>query len=365
MKALLLCASIFRLGGIDEFNQNLFKALELEFKDSEFTVISLLDNKEEAFSLWVNLKLLFCSESSSLFLKKIVFSIKSLKIILSKKPAYVICTHLGVSQIAYYLSKVCKFKYAVITHGKEVWDLKRGNKYRILESADLILTVSNYTRTKLINNHINPAKVVILKNMVDTGRFYPEVKNRQLLKSLSIENKKILLTVGRIVRGRHKGYYEMLEVVTKLSEDYVWLVVGSGNDLSRLISKAQENKIMHKIRFCENVRRKMLVDYYNLCDVFVMPSKEEGFGIVFLEALACGKPVITGNKDGSREALLDGRLGTLINPDNIEEIISAVQSICLRGDGRPSEFLRKEVEDNFGIKVFNERVRLIFSEFLK
>ena len=67
-----------------------------------------------------------------------------------------------------------------------------------------------------------------------------------------------------------------------------------------------------------------LCSHYNLCDLFAMPSKGEGFGIVFLEALACGKPMIAGNKDGSVEAVLNGELGALVDPDNVAEIANAI-----------------------------------------
>ncbi len=77
-------------------------------------------------------------------------------------------------------------------------------------------------------------------------------------------------------------------------------------------------------------------EHYNICDVFAMPSKGEGFGIVFLEALGCGKPVIAGNKDGSVEPLLDGKLGRLVDPDSVEQIADAICSTLSAIGGRRS-----------------------------
>jgi glycosyltransferase involved in cell wall biosynthesis len=91
-----------------------------------------------------------------------------------------------------------------------------------------------------------------------------------------------------------------------------------------------------------------------------MPSKGEGFGIVFLEALACGKPVIAGNKDGSRDALLDGELGILVDPDNIDEIAETIVKVLKKDvpekllDGK---YLRKRVLEVYGFDKFKERVR--------
>jgi glycosyltransferase involved in cell wall biosynthesis len=103
-----------------------------------------------------------------------------------------------------------------------------------------------------------------------------------------------------------------------------------------------------------------LVFYYNLCDCFVMPSKCEGFGMVFLEALACGKPVIAGNKDGSVDAVLDGELGVLVDPDNKDQIKDAIVDILKREvpenllDG---EYLRKRVTQAYGFDKFKERLK--------
>ncbi|NEO27474.1 MAG: glycosyltransferase family 4 protein, partial [Kamptonema sp. SIO4C4] len=71
-----------------------------------------------------------------------------------------------------------------------------------------------------------------------------------------------------------------------------------------------------------------LGDYYNLCDVFAMPSYGEGFGIVYLEALATGKPVLGVNQDGAVDALCHGKLGALVNPHDVDEIANTLISIC-------------------------------------
>ena len=90
-----------------------------------------------------------------------------------------------------------------------------------------------------------------------------------------------------------------------------------------------------------------------------MPSKKEGFGYVFLEALACGKPVIAGNCDGSRDPLLDGELGQLVDPDNVDEVADAIRRVVDNSlDGRllDGAYLRRRVVEEFGIDRFNQRV---------
>ncbi|MBA7664368.1 GDP-mannose-dependent alpha-(1-6)-phosphatidylinositol monomannoside mannosyltransferase [subsurface metagenome] len=108
-----------------------------------------------------------------------------------------------------------------------------------------------------------------------------------------------------------------------------------------------------------------LVDYYNLCDVFVMPSKKEGFGIVFLEALACGKPVIAGNKDGSVDAILNGNLGALVDPDNLEQITESIINFFsgnLSDCFHDPEYLRATVLKHYGLEVFHRKAAKLLEQ---
>jgi glycosyltransferase involved in cell wall biosynthesis len=106
-----------------------------------------------------------------------------------------------------------------------------------------------------------------------------------------------------------------------------------------------------------------MVDYYNLCDAFVMQSKKEGFGIVFLEALASGKPVIAGNKEGSCDALLNGEVGILVDPDNVDEVAKAIINV-LRGNVPDylldPQYLRETVLEHYGFDRFCQKVKELF-----
>jgi len=110
-----------------------------------------------------------------------------------------------------------------------------------------------------------------------------------------------------------------------------------------------------------------LRDHYNLCDAFAMPSQGEGFGIVYLEALACGKPTLAGNKDGSVDALCHGELGALVDPDDVKQIAQTLMQILQRTYTHPlmyhPEALRQRVIEVYGFDRFKQTLSGYLKQF--
>src|SRR5207247_1514684 len=113
----------------------------------------------------------------------------------------------------------------------------------------------------------------------------------------------------------------------------IYLIVGDGDDRQRLEALASEFAVQDKVRFAGPVADEELADYYRLADVLVMPSTGEGFGIVFLEAMACAINVIGGNQDGSIDPLVDGAVGSAIDPEDSDELVSAISAALRRPAG--------------------------------
>ena len=111
-----------------------------------------------------------------------------------------------------------------------------------------------------------------------------------------------------------------------------------------------------------------LNDHYNLCDVFAMPSKGEGFGIVYLEALACGKPVLAGNCDGALDALNLGELGVLVDPDDVQTIAQYLIEILQQNHSNnliyQPELLRQKVIEYFGFERFQQTLKEHLATYL-
>lgn len=363
----IILLDIFGLGGIERYTRHLFDALQAD-GDMKMRVSALsLHDRDVDQNPWTDICVATSAKTKVIFVNRLLFVADACKTMVTKKPALVICAHVNLAPLALYAKSVFGSEYIVITHGIDVWNVKKGTQYRSLRGARLVIAASNYTRSRLIENGIDPVKIRLLQNPVDTGVFYPKPVNLALKQRLALEHKTVLLTVGRMsARERYKGHDIMLRVMQKLDDSFVWLIVGQGDDLPRLQHRAETLGVAEKVRFLGRIDDQDLTDYYNLCNCFVMPSTAEGFGIVFLEAMACGKPVVASKTDGSIEPLMNGKLGFLVDPENADEIVYAISRAVTAGDTRTDqEFLRREVTRNFGTQAFRKKLREILSEITK
>ena len=137
-------------------------------------------------------------------------------------------------------------------------------------------------------------------------------------------------------------------------------MVGKGNDKSRIEKLIHDLNLEACVTLTGFIPDEELCDHYNLCDVFAMPSKGEGFGIVYLEALACGKPTLGGNQDGAIDALCQGELGALVDPDNIDEIAHTLVQILQGTYPHPLMYqpqaLRQKVIEVYGFQAFQDKL---------
>lgn len=365
-KTLILFSSLFETGGIQRYNKHLCDALSREFPDNYFTAALLNPVGVKDHDRWSNINIKFIKNIPGQFLKKVMYVFYSVMLVLINFPRFIICAHPGLSPITFCIKKVFKIKYAVLTHGTDVWDLYDGLKLKALKNADLVITVSRHTKDIMISNGIDSNKINIIPDTVDLSLFAPKPLNEKMAKRFQADKNTILFTAGRISSlERYKGHDVLLEVMCKLDESFIWIVSGEGDDRYRLIEKAKEYGLSNRVHFLGRVGINDLVDYYNLCDIFVMPSTGEGFGIVFLEAMACGKPVIGGGVDGSREPLMDGNLGYMVDPGNADEITTVIREVISKKEKRNDpDFLRDQVRINFGIESFQKKVKDVFKAYI-
>ncbi len=181
----------------------------------------------------------------------------------------------------------------------------------------------------------------ILPNSVDLNHFVPQTRDLKLLERYNLGSSRVILTLGRLVsKERKKGFDEVIDLMPELIKRFPtvkYLVVGEGPDRGRLEKKVKTKGLSSHVVFAGRITELEKVMHYNLADVYVMPSAGEGFGIVLIEAAACGLPIVGSLTDGSREALLNGRLGYLVDPDNQPELLEAITSALKTGSLRRKE----------------------------
>jgi len=191
----------------------------------------------------------------------------------------------------------------------------------------------------------------VLPNTVD-GRFAPGAKSNVLLDRFCLRGKRVLLTVSRLdPNERRKGHDRViaaLPAIVSAVPNVVYLIAGHGADRTRLAALAQSLGVADHVVFAGRVAPDELPQLYRLADLFVMPSAQEGFGIVFLEAAASGLRAIGGNADGSIDALADGAIGTAIDPDDSAALVRAIRNGLDGGGPDPSGVARFRFENFSG-----------------
>ncbi len=278
----------------------------------------------------------------------------------------VICGHINLLPFAYLASGLGQVPIALITHGIEVWQPKGKFTTSLLSRVQSLISVSEYSLNRMREwapTALTAKSSFILPNGVDTKRFTPGTKRDDLIERHGLAGRKVLLTVARLApEERYKGIDEVLEALPSLIEkipNLSYLIVGKGEDRARLETKVVSLALVEHVIFAGYVPESEKADYYRLADVFVMPSSGEGFGIVFLEAMACGIPVIAGNDDGAQEALRGGSLGALVDPGNTRELTSAIEQALAKDERVVPNGL-----DYFSAERFEERVHSILRNIL-
>lgn len=286
--------------------------------------------------------------------------------LLLNRPKHVYCGHVNLATLIATFCNLLGIPYTVMTHGKEVWQPLPKLTVRSLQKANSIWTVSHYTRDQIVNgaNKLDAQKIKILPCAVNDNYFTPGIKSTVLVERYGLKDAKVLMTVARLWSGdSYKGVditIQALPEIAKVFPNVKYLVIGRGDDQQRLASLAADCGVTERVVFAGFVATSELVEHYRLADAYVMPS-QEGFGIVYLEAMACGVPVLAGDADGSADPLQNGRLGWRVPHRDIKAVATACIEI-LKGDYQRcnGEWLREQVVSHFGIDAFSARLKKQF-----
>ena len=248
------------------------------------------------------------------------------------RPDLVICGHVNLLPAACAISR----HPVLMTFGIEAWKPRRGaGLSRLVHRCRAVVSISALTRDRFVSWSGFRGPTYILPNPIRIDRYGVRPRRPDLVARYGLAGKRVLLTVGRLAgEERYKGFDEVLDVLGDLPRDVAYLIAGGGNDQARLRQRADELGVAHRVVFTGGFREEEKPDLYSLADVYVMPSRGEGFGFVFLEALASGVPVVGSKYDGGREALMDGKLGLLVDPASPAEIQAAITELLAAGRPR-------------------------------
>lgn len=243
----------------------------------------------------------------------------------------VFCGHLFSTPVAALAARIADAPLWLQLHGIEAWGRPRPWLRRAAERSWKVTAVSRYTRGQFLAwARCAPETVRVLPNTVEE-RFAPGPPSLSLQDRYALEGKEVLLTVSRLASTeRYKGHelvLKALALLRPLRTNLVYVIAGDGDDRPRLQALAAELGVAEYTRFVGYVDESELPDLYRCADIFVMPSTGEGFGIVFLQAQACGIPAIGGGGDGSRDPLRDGLAGHVLATTTPEELARTIDTL--------------------------------------
>jgi len=236
------------------------------------------------------------------------------------------------------------------------------------QNATLIVTISKYSIEKIRHHyHIDPGKVRMVPNGVDIQKFKPTQNNVEAKREMDLGKEPCILFVGSLIP--RKGLHFLVEAAQKTLKQHKetkFLIVGQGPLLNQLERSLESMNLLGNFKFLGNLDDKHLPTAYNAADVFVLPSVQEGQGIVLLEAQASGVPVVAFDIGGINEAVSNEETGLLVERANTVELASAL--LRLLDDKSLREKMgfngRRFVAENFTWDICAKRMLGVYSEAL-
>ena len=223
-----------------------------------------------------------------------------------------------------------------LSHGHEIWWAKipvlKQLLRKIIKDVDHLGYLGQFTKSEIAKASNQIDKFVQIAPGIDIDHFMPKSARADLIKKYRLEDRRVIVSVGRLVH--RKGQDKLIESLPKILQSFpnaVLLLVGEGPIKQMLKNTAKQLGVTNQIIFAGRVQHIDLPDYICLGEVFAMPVRSrfaglevEGLGIVYLEASACGLPVIVGNSGGATDAVIDGVTGLLVNGSDTDQIADAV-----------------------------------------
>lgn len=274
---------------------------------------------------------------------------------LARQAELIVCGHLHhlpIAQLAQRFNP--RLRYCLVAHGIEVWRPYSWLERQALLGAHRVFCVSEYTRRQLLRflPALAAERLIVVPNTLDPY-FAPELNDQQSQAAFAVPR---ILTVGRLSStDTYKGFDTLIEAMPAVRGEYPTArlrIVGTGDDQPRLAALATELGVAGSVDFLGALSDEALRAEYAACDLFALPSRKEGFGLVYLEAMAYGKPCVAARAGGAPEVINDA-VGMLVEYGNIPDLAAAVGELVRHP--RDSEVVRRHAAA-FAFPAFQRRL---------
>lgn len=319
-----------QFGGIEQVNKSWLYTLSRLQAKNKISFQSLLMLDQHADKRYIS-PLFFRGFNGD----KLKFFVRSLNAMMRANT--IIASHIHLAPLLYLFLGIKSKKIHLQVHGIEVWRNLSFFQKALLKKAHQIIAVSEYTKDSIIKLHqVNPERIRVLNNCLDPFFEVPQTfqKPEGLTRKYTLKPEQpILFSLSRLAFGeQYKGYDKVIDLLPELKKnfpDILYLIGGKGDslELKRIQNKITELYLEDNVKLIGFIPEETVQQHFLLADAFVMPSLGEGFGIAFIEAAANGCHVLAGNQDGSVDALRNGELGVLVNPNNQREILQGLKLV--------------------------------------
>lgn len=322
-------ATFRQTGGIEKVNRCVLKAfndLSLENPNFKFHAISAYDNDQQ-----VNPHYITPERVENCGGNKLSFLLKTARKFFCADR--ILLGHINLLPLIIPFKILCPFKKIFLyAYGIDVWNLSPLQKKILIWMNPTFISISRFTSQKLIEQfqdftpnikHVTPC--------LDPFLTAPEKLQKQTGKYNQDKNRFVILTLTRLsTNEKYKGYDRTIQALAKIKHSlpsFLYIIAGKADaeELKRVRELIDKAGLIDNVLLTGFVADNDISELFLTADLFVMPSQNEGFGITFIEASLFGLKNIAGKIDGSKDALLDGKLGDLIDPNNVDEIATSIQ----------------------------------------
>lgn len=281
---------------------------------------------------------------------------------LQARPRLIVAGHVNLAPVGWTLARLAQARLATFVYGIDAWTPLSWTRRSSLQRSDRILAISRYTAAQAAQaNALNPSKIQVLHNCLDPQLEPAQPKPQR-------DGPPSLLTVARMsLAEQYKGHDVVMRAMPELLRrfpDLRYDIVGDGDARPGLQALAQQLGVADAVRFHGIVPEAELHERYAQASLFIMPSQAEGFGFVFLEAMAHSLPVIGGNLDATPEVVIHGKTGLLVDPMSGDQIADAVSTLLANPEQRKEmgAAAQRRVEEHFTFPAFQRQLLAIVNE---